>query len=97
MKFYPTRGKVAIKVEGTRQAEGPIIYEEKNNGLYGTGLVASIGKPVIMENGKELLPDFREGQRVAYENRKDFQFFGDFVMMSQSSVVAVLDGETKIG
>ena len=50
-----------------------------------------------MENGKELIPDFCEGQRVAYENRKDFQFFGDFVMMSQSSVVAVLDGETKIG
>jgi len=97
MKFYPTRGKVAIKMEGPKQAEGPIIYEEKNTGLYGVGYVASVGNPVILESGKELIPDFREGQRVAYENRKDHQFFGDFVMMDQRCVVAVLDGETKIG
>ncbi len=97
MKFYPTRGKVAIKMEGPKQAEGPIIYEEKNTGLYGVGHVASVGNPVILESGEEVIPEFREGQRVAYENRKDHQFFGDFVMMDQRCVVAILDGETKIG
>ena len=97
MKFYPTRGKVAIKMEGPKQADGPIIYEEKNTGVYGTGFVASIGKPVILDSGEVLFPEFREGQRVAYENRKDHQFFGSFIMMDHRCVVAILDGETKIG
>jgi len=97
MKFCPTRGKVAIKMEGPKQADGPIIYEEKNTGVYGTGFVASIGKPVILDSGEELIPEFREGQRVAYENRKDHQFFGSFIMMDHRCVVAILDGETKIG
>ena len=97
MKFYPTRGKVAIRMEGSKQADGPIIYEEKNTCVYGTGFVASIGKPVILDSGEELIPEFREGQRVAYENRKDHQFFGSFIMMDHRSVVAILDGETKIG
>ncbi len=97
MKFYPTRGKVAIRMEGPKQTDGPIIYEEKNTGVYGTGFVASIGKPVILDSGEELIPEFREGQRVAYENRKDHQFFGSFIMMDHRSVVAILDGETKIG
>ena len=97
MKFYPTRGKVAIRMEGSKQPDGPIIYEEKNTGVYGTGFVASIGKPVILDSGEELIPEFREGQRVAYENRKDHQFFGSFIMMDHRCVVAILDGETKIG
>lgn len=97
-KFYPSRGKVAIKYVPQQQSQGKIIYEEKRSGVYGVGFVISIGLPVILKNGKELPIDYKEGQLVAYENRKENQSYGEFILMDQSAVVAVVeDLETRIG
>lgn len=97
-KFYPSRGKVAIKYVQQKQSKGPIIYEEKRTGVYGVGYVISIGLPVIMKNGKETPIHYQEGQLVAYENRKENENYGDFILMDQNAVVLILDdAETRIG
>jgi len=97
-KFYPSRGKVAIKYVPQTQSKGPIIYEEKRTGMYGVGYVISIGLPDILKNGKECSVEYQEGQLVAYENRKENENYGDFILMDQSSVVMVVeDAETRIG
>jgi len=97
-KFYPSRGKVAIKYVPQTQSQGTIIYNETRKGVYGVGYIISIGLPVILKNGKELPIEFKEGQLVAYENRKENENYGDFILMDQSAIVMVLESaETRIG
>lgn len=97
-KFYPSRGKVAIKYVPQSPSQGAIIYEEKRTGVYGVGYVISIGLPVILKNGKEQPIHYKEGQLVAYENRKENENYGDFILMDQNAVVLILeDAETRIG
>ena len=96
-KFYPSRGKMAVKKDEveTTTSSG-LIYTEQQSSEFVTGIVVSIGPLEILPNGREVQLEFQEGQRVMSSVTSSYDCFGDFMILSQQSVVAILDMDTKI-
>tara|TARA_Y100001937_G_scaffold68920_1_gene94130 strand:+ start:341 stop:634 length:294 start_codon:yes stop_codon:yes gene_type:complete len=95
-KFYPTKGKVAVLVEGPQQAEGEIIYEEKGNPKIGVGKVMSIGHPELHKNGKPVELHYKEGDRVLFEKDRYDTVHG-YTIMHQFRIFAVVEEGVRIG
>ena len=96
-KFYPTRGKIAVKKdEAETTTSAGLIYTEKQNNKFITGVIVSIGQPEILSSGKELQLEYQEGQRVLISVDGGYDSFGDIMILPQQSVVAILDMDIKI-
>ncbi len=95
-KFYPTRGKVAIRrcvVE--EKTDGSVIYTPKEHPLFLKGQVRSIGHPVPLPNGKEVEPSFEEGDWVLY-NRQGMEHALGFDMVTYENVIMVVEEDSEI-
>ncbi|MBC8443063.1 MAG: co-chaperone GroES [Proteobacteria bacterium] len=96
-RFKPMRGKVAIKEdEVATQTESGIYYEEKKTNSFTTGIVMSIGLPVINNKGLELDVSYKEGDRVLVE-QSGGHHVSEYMVLDQEKVIAVISKDTKIG
>lgn len=95
-KFYPMRGKVAIqRIIPSEQSNGGIIFTPRENVDFVKGKIMSIGLPTVLPNGKEVTPDYLEGDFVLYP-RKSVQPAMGWDMVNQEDIVAVIDEDTEI-
>ena len=98
--FYPTRGKAGVKLDKPKTHVGSIIYTPRGeDNAYMSGVIISIGKPIPLSNGIEIIPDYKVGDRVLVEKKPSAQqtIFGDVVICWQDDVVMILNDETSIG
>ena len=93
-KFYVTRGKIAIKEEDHKnETSNGIIYKEKASKVHGTGVVSSIGLPMVLENGMQIPIKINEGDRVIFDKSKGYSSFGGLSILDQELILGVF-GET---
>jgi co-chaperonin GroES (HSP10) len=93
-KFYVTRGKIAIKEEDPKnETSNGIIYKEKASKVHGTGVVSSIGLPIVLENGMQIPIKINEGDRVIFDKSKGYSTFGGLSILDQDQILGVF-GET---
>ena len=93
-KFYVTRGKIANKEEDpTNETSNGIIYKEKASKVHGTGVVSSIGLPMVLENGMQIPIKINEGDRVIFDKSKGYSTFGGLSILDQDQILGVF-GET---
>ena len=93
-KFYVTRGKIAIKEEDPKnETRNGIIYKEKASKVHGTGVVSSIGLPMVLENGMQIPIKINEGDRVIFDKSKGYSTFGGLSILDQDQILGVF-GET---
>lgn len=93
-KFYVTRGKIAIKEDNPdNETSNGIIYQEKASKVHGTGVVFSIGLPMVLENGMQIPIKINEGDRVIFDKSKGYSAYGGLSILNQELILGVF-GET---
>lgn len=102
MKFYPTVGKIAVKVDNydTSTSAGIIVNNPRQyefNDGFTTGTVESIGEIPPGSKGKIIPLEYEIGDRIMFPFNMKYPNLHGYLILEQHIPIAVIGKDTVIG